>query len=204
VATWLERAQRLHFIAQAGLTYSKDPYDRERFEQIQQVAAEILAEGAGAPLEGALETLRLEKGYATPKVDVRTAVFRDGSILLVREVTDGRWSLPGGWADFGETAAAVAVREVQEESGLEVRLTKLLAVFDKSLRGAPPNVWHAYGVVFRGELTGGAERTTHEIAEVGWFARDALPPLSLGRNTPGVLEILFRHLDDPSRPADFD
>jgi ADP-ribose pyrophosphatase YjhB (NUDIX family) len=207
VSTWIERAQRLQLIAQAGLTYSKDPFDRERFEQIREVAADILAEGTGAPVERTLAMLKAEEGYATPKVDVRTAVFRAGQILLVREASDGHWSLPGGWADLGESAAAVAVREVKEESGYDVRVTKVLAVLDKSRHGAPASIWHAYMIVFRGELVGEvphAGRTAHEITEVGWFSRDALPPLSLNRNTPAVLEKLFEHADDPSLHADFD
>src|SRR5580704_240313 len=107
---WLERAQRLQFIAQAGLTYSRDPYDRERFDQIQAMAAEILADGLDEPVEHVLSILRAEKGYATPKVDIRIAVFEESKVLLVREVSDGRWSLPGGWADVGETPASVAAR----------------------------------------------------------------------------------------------
>jgi ADP-ribose pyrophosphatase YjhB (NUDIX family) len=201
---WLERAQRLQFIAQAGLTYSRDPYDRERFEQIQAVAAEILAEGAGAPVDEVLPILQLEKGYATPKVDIRVAVFEDGRVLLVREASDGRWSLPGGWADVGETPAGVAVREAKEESGYDVRVTKLLGVLDKARHEPSPALWYTYKIFFRGELVGGAPVTGHETAEVGWFARQELPPLSVARNTPGQLARLFEHCDTPDLPADFD
>jgi ADP-ribose pyrophosphatase YjhB (NUDIX family) len=204
VATWLERAQRLQLIGRAGLTYSRDPYDRERFEQVLELAADILAEGTGEPVERTLAVLKAEEGYATPKVDVRTAVFREGQILLVREASDGHWSLPGGWADLGESAATVAVREVKEESGYDVRATKLLGVLDKSRHGSPASLWHAYMVVFRGEVVGGEPRIGHEISEVSWFSRDALPPLSLGRNTPAVLAKLFEHADDPDLHADFD
>jgi ADP-ribose pyrophosphatase YjhB (NUDIX family) len=201
---WLARAQRLQFIAQAGLTYSRDPYDRERFEQIQAVAAEILADGAGEPVDRVLSILRAEKGYATPKVDIRVAVFEDNRVLLVREASDGRWSLPGGWADVGETPAAVAVREAKEESGYDVRVIKLLALLDKAAHDPSPTLWYTYKIFFRGELLGGAPVTGHETAEVGWFARDALPELSVPRNTPAQLARLFEHHDAPDLPADFD
>ncbi len=204
VATWLERAHRLRLIAQAGLEYSRDPYHCERFAQVQELAAEILAEAAGRPVEELLPALQAEKGYPTPKIDVRTAVFRDGQVLLVREVSDGKWALPGGWADLGESAATVAAREVKEESGYEVRITKLLGVLDKLRHGHPPTMWHSYTVVLRGELLGGAPATSHEIGAVDWFRRDALPALSLGRNTPEEVARLFEHLDDPSLPTDFD
>jgi ADP-ribose pyrophosphatase YjhB (NUDIX family) len=201
---WLQRAQRLQFIAQAGLTYSRDPYDRERFEQVQAMAAEILAEGLDEPVEQVLSILRAEKGYATPKVDIRIAVFDDNRVLLVREASDGRWALPGGWADVGETPAAVAAREAKEESGYDVRVTKLLAVLDKGRHDPSPTLWYTYKIFFRGDVVGGAPRTGHETAEVSWFGRDALPPLSVQRNTPQQLARLFEHHDQPDLPADFD
>jgi ADP-ribose pyrophosphatase YjhB (NUDIX family) len=201
---WLARAQRLHFIAQAGLTYSRDPYDRERFGQIQAMAAEILADGMNEPIEEVLSVLRAEKGYATPKVDIRVAVFEGGRVLLVREASDGRWSLPGGWADVGEAPAAMAVREAKEESGYDVRVTKLLALLDKAAHDPSPCLWYTYKIFFRGDLVGGAPRTGHETAEVGWFGRDELPPLSVERNTPKQVARLFEHCDAPDLPADFD
>jgi 8-oxo-dGTP pyrophosphatase MutT (NUDIX family) len=134
---WLTWARELQSIAQAGLTYSRDPYDRERFEQMQRVGAEMIAHHLQEPLETVLPLLRAEKGYATPKIDVRSAVFQDGRILLVRESADGRWSLPGGWCDVGESASAVAARETLEESGYDVRVTKLLGLLDKAHHGHP-------------------------------------------------------------------
>jgi len=201
---WLARAQRLHLIAQAGLTYSRDPFDRERFEQIQAMAAEILAEGMDEPVERVLAILQAENGYATPKVDIRVAVFENDRVLLVREASDGRWALPGGWADVGETPAHVAVREAKEESGYDVRVTKLLAVLDKARHDPTPALWYTYKIFFRGEIAGGSPSTGHETAEVGWFGRHELPPLSVARNTPEQLARLFEHADEPDLPADFD
>ena len=118
---WLRWVKRLQAIAQDGLTYARDDYDLGRYEQLREVAAEILAAHSAADLRHARELLQLETGPATPKVDVRAAVFKDGEILLVKEPDDSGWSVPGGWADVGETASESAVREVREESGYLVR-----------------------------------------------------------------------------------
>lgn len=201
---WLDWARRLQTIAQAGLTYTRDPFDRERFEQMNQIAAELIAHHTGDPVEHVHAILKVEAGYATPKVDVRAVVFREGKILLVREVSDGQWSLPGGWADIGESASEVAVRETREEAGYEVRATKLLAVLDKAKHDHPPQLWYVYKLFFRCELLGGAPAANHEIVEVGWFARDALPPLSLHRNTPAQIDRLFEYEAHPELPTDFD
>jgi len=201
---WLVWARELQSIAQAGATYSRDPYDRERFAQVQRVAAQMIAHHTEQPVERVLPMLQAETGYATPKLDVRTAVFQGGRLLLVQERSDGLWSLPGGWCDIGESASAVAAREVLEESGYEVRITKLLALLDRAKHGHPPAMWHVYKVVFLGELTGGEARPSLETADVGWFGRDAIPPLSLPRNTPAQVARLFEHRAHPGLEADFD
>jgi hypothetical protein len=120
-------AQKIQAIAQTGLTYASDPYDRERYEQLQALAHEMLAEATGSRPEDIRELFALEKGYPTPKVDVRAVVFRDGALLLVQEKSTGGWTLPGGWADIGDSASEVAARETREEAGLEVRPEKLRA-----------------------------------------------------------------------------
>ncbi len=201
---WLRWADALQTIASAGLTYSRDPFDRDRFEQVRNVAAEILARHAGLALSDAQERLRVEPGYVTPKVDVRAAVFDGDRVLLVREVSDGHWSLPGGWADLGESPAEVAAREVREEAGLEVRVTRLLAVLDKRKHPHPPQISYVYKLFFLCQVTGGALRTSEETPGVDWFRRGALPPLSLDRVLPAQVERLFQHRDQPTLPADFD
>jgi ADP-ribose pyrophosphatase YjhB (NUDIX family) len=195
--------RRLQTISQAGLTYSRDPYDRERFEQLQALAAEMAVDDpADAPR--ALEVLRLEQGYATPKVDVRAVVARSGKLLLMREAQDGRWSLPGGWADLGEPPSQVAEREVLEETGYVVRAVKLLAVWDNTKHQHPASVWHTYKLFLRCELEGGAPHYGHETLDSGFFGADELPPLSLPRVTASQLERLFAHLEHPDYPSDFD
>jgi ADP-ribose pyrophosphatase YjhB (NUDIX family) len=202
---WLRWADALQTIAAAGLTYSRDPFDRDRFEQVRAVAAELLARHTDLSLPAAAERLQADAGYVTPKVDVRAAVFdAGGRVLLVKEAADGRWSLPGGWADVGESPAEVAVREVREEAGLEVRAAKLLAVLDKRKHPHPPQLSHAYKLFFLCQVTGGALRESFETPGVDWFRRDALPPLSLDRVLPTQVERVFQHRDRPTLPADFD
>lgn len=201
---WLRWADALQTIASAGLTYSRDPFDRDRFEQVRAVAAEILARQSDLSLPAAAERLRAEPGYVTPKVDVRAVVFDGDRVLLVREASDGRWSLPGGWADVGESPAEVAAREVREESGLEVRVTRLLAVLDKRKHPHPPQLAYVYKLFFLCEVTGGALRTSTETPGVDWFTRRTLPPLSLDRVLPAQVERMFQLRELPGAPADFD
>src|SRR5256885_6719418 len=176
-------ALRLAALSQNGLTFMQDPFDRQRWEEVRRIAAEMLAAGAGTSTDETLAQLSAEHGYATPKVDVRAAVFRNDQVLLVQERSDGRWTLPGGWCDVGEAPGVAAAREVEEESGYQVRTTKLLAVYDKLRHEHPPESLHAYKLFFRCDLLGGAARSSNETTAVGFFAEDALPPLSLARVT---------------------
>jgi ADP-ribose pyrophosphatase YjhB (NUDIX family) len=146
----------------------------------------------------------LEEGYATPKVDVRAAVFRGGEILLVRERSDGRWALPGGWADVGDTPAQCVEREVLEEAGLTVRATHLAAVHDGRRNGHPPRPFHIYKLVFLCDLVGGVVTTSIETDEVAFFPEDDLPPLSHGRVNEGQIALCFQHMRDPTIPTEFD
>ena len=142
---WLSWTKRLQAIAQTGLTFTRDHYDHERYEELQAIAAEMMAVGSGIPdSQKVLDLFRGERGYATPKVEVRGAVVREDQILLVREREDGGWTLPGGWADVGESPSAMVVREVKEESGYEVVPRKLAAVFDRNKHPHPPEPTHAY------------------------------------------------------------
>lgn len=201
---WLRWAEALQTIASAGLTYSRDPFDRDRFEQVRGIAAEILSRHTDLTLPEAAARLRAEPGYVTPKVDVRAAVFDGDRVLLVREVSDGRWSLPGGWADVGESPAEVVVREVREEAGLLVRAVRLLAVLDKRKHPHPTQLAYVYKLFFLCQVLGGELRPSHETPDVDWFSRGALPPLSVDRVLPAQVERLFQLRDDPGLPADFD
>ena len=204
----LDWARRLQAMAQTGLTFARDPYDLERYRAIHQMAAEMVAHAAGAAeVAPILDLLATETGYATPKVDVRGVVFDDrGSLLLVKERSDGKWTLPGGWADVNQSPAENVVREVREEAGYEARATKLLAVFDKNKHAHRPVVRHVYKMFIRCEITGGAAAHggTNETDGVAFYPADGLPELSTDRNTAGQLARMFEHFRRPDLPADFD
>lgn len=201
---WLRWARRIAALAQNGRTYAGTVFDRQRYDELTQIAAEMLAEAAGFPAEEMRRLLEVEEGYATPKVDVRGVVFRGDKILLVREVEDGRWTLPGGWADAGESPREAVQKEILEESGFTARAVKLLALHDRD-RHAPSRLpWAVYKLFIRCEITGGEANGSVETSEVGFFGEDELPPLSEGRVTRAQLKRMFDHLRDPDLPTDFD
>lgn len=191
-------SRELKAMAEAGLRYTTGIYDRERYERLHGIASELLA------AQAADFRWPVEFGYATPKVDVRAAVIEDGRILLVREAGTGQWTLPGGWADLNASPAENAVREVQEEAGLEVEALKLLACWDKDKQGHPRQPEHVYKLVFLCRRTGGELATSQETDGAAFFAPDALPPLCPYRNAPHYLELAFSHAADPLRPTLFD
>ena len=206
---WLDWAKRLQAVAQDGLTYADNPFDLKRYETVRQVAAEILAAQTGADMERILDVFAQQVGYPTPKVDVRGVVVRaDGGLLMVREGIDGRWSLPGGWADVSETPSRAIEREILEEAGYVARAGRLLAVYDRTLHGhEPPYPFHVYKLFFHCALLDERQREERDVTEIldcGWFAEDALPPLSLGRVTSSQLARMFEHVRDPGLPTDFD
>lgn len=201
---WLALAQRLQALAQSGLTYSENPFDIERYRAVQEVAAEMVADCAGADLQMVRELFAGQPGYATPKVDVRGVVFRDDGVLLVKERVDGRWTLPGGWADVNESPGEATVREVYEESGYRTRASKLLALYDRNKHGHTPYIFHIYKLFIRCELEGGAPAESIETAGVGFFGEHELPELSISRVTPGEIARLFEHYRHSGWPTDFD
>src|SRR5580700_1933713 len=202
---WLAIARELRAIAQTGLTFTADQFDRQRYLRVRELAAAMLAHGSGEGCDLILGSLRNDKGYGTPKVDVRGAAFIDGRVLLVREISDGKWTLPGGWADVNQSAAECVIREIAEESGFLARARKLAAVRDYQRSGHPPrNVDSIYKMFFICEITGGAARASNETSEVAFFARDALPPLSLGRTTAAQIDRMFHHAEHPDLATDFD
>ena len=202
--TWLVVGRELKAIAQIGLTFSQDAFDRQRYARIQELSAALIAAGSDGDAAELLELFRLDLGYATPKVDVRGAAFRDGQVLMVREVSDGRWTLPGGWADVNQTAAECVIREISEESGFQARVLRLAAVHDYRKRNRLHHIDSIYKMFFICELVGGSARPSQETSDVGFFSRSKLPMLSAGRTTAEQIELMFRHAERPELPADFD
>lgn len=204
---WLTWTRELQAIAQTGLAFVRDPYDRERYEMLRSLASRIMAAHTASPAERIEALFAGESGYATPKIDVRGAAFDGhGRLLMVREVVDGgRWTLPGGWADVNLTAAENVIKEMREESGFEVRVRKLAAVWDRTRQGHPASAFSCCKMFFICDIVGGTAETSLETSEVGWFGEDELPEdLSLGRVLPGQIRRMFAHARDPALPTDFD
>ncbi len=202
---WLKWARQIQSMAQSGLTYSTNPYDLERYHELLALTEEMSAAQSGVEKEVIHNLFVQEAGYTTPKVDVRGAAFRGDELLLVRELADGgRWTLPGGWCDTGDTPRQAVEREMREETGYEVRAIKLAAVLDRDTQGHPPYFFSVYKLLFLCEITGGSPLQSIETGESAFFNEDALPELSAGRVTEAQLRLLFRHHRDPSLPTEFD
>lgn len=201
---WLEWAKQLQAISQAGLTYSKDIYDLERFELIRKISIEILSQHTDADQEMIKHLFANETGYATPKVDIRGVVFKDHKILMVKENTDGGWSLPGGWGDIGLSPSEVVVKEVKEESGFDVKAVKLIGILDKKCHPHPPSPYHVYKIFILCEIIGGQAKEGIETSAVDFFAKDQLPQLSEERITKSQIQLAFKHLYHSQEPAAFD
>ena len=203
---WTGWIRALQAISQTGLHFASGPFDKERYAQIGKIAAQILASHSNLSEQEALALNAAEFGYATPKVDVRGVAFRDGEMLLVREIADqGRWTLPGGWADVNETPSEAVVREVREESGFETRAVKLLAVYDREKQGHTPSFpYHVYKLFFLCEIVGGAPCPNDEASDIAFFSEHQWPELSLSRVKEGQLLRFFQHYRDPQLPTDYD
>ena len=202
---WIDALQRLRAIAQTGLTYSKDPYDLERYTEITQIVDRGLVELLKAPPATIADVYSLAKGYPTPKLDVRTAVFVAGQILLVRETVDGKWTLPGGWIDETDSPREAAEREVHEESGYQVKVTRLFAIKDRNRRGYERRMLgNCYKLFFLADLVSGTPTPSLETSEVAFFSLQNLPPLSEGRTRREDIEDANRARLDQGLPPIID
>ena len=194
---WLDWAVELQSLAQAGLFYGRDAYDRERYQRVREIAAEMVAQQSELPVEKVRDLFCNETGYQTPKLDTRAAIFEDGRILLVRE-NDGRWSLPGGWVDVNVSVGENAVKEVREEAGLEVTADRVIAVQDRARHNLPV---YAYGVCKIFVLctkVRGAFQANIETTESRYFAEDELPQLADEKNNAEQVRMCFRAMRDPN------
>jgi len=201
---WLDMAKRMQALAQSGLEYSDNKYDRDRYQQMRQLSLEIMQDFTELRMDKLIGAFASEQGYQTPKVDVRGVVFRGDQILMVRETIDGMWSLPGGWADVGLTPSEVAIKEVWEESGLRVVPERLLAVLDKKRHNHPPDMFHIYKIFILCRETGGELKGGMETSETGFFGPDKFPSLSEPRITAEQISLMYEYKNDPLKPASFD
>ncbi|WP_413727470.1 NUDIX hydrolase [Sodalis sp. RH19] len=177
-------AQKLQALAQTGLTYTKDRYDIERYLELRNIAAQLTADVLALDKPPVLDMFKQQEGYATPKVDTRAIILRQGKILLVQEADDRLWSLPGGWADVGDSPSGAVCREVEEETGLTASVERLLGVWDRNQHGHPPYPWHVYKLIFHCRELGGEIRLSEDSLDVDFFDPLDLPPLSLTRIVP--------------------
>jgi ADP-ribose pyrophosphatase YjhB (NUDIX family) len=178
----MEWAREIQAISQTGYFYAENDYQRQRNRRLTEIAAEIISEHANLEHPELVDLFIQQSGYATPRVDVRGAVFCDGKILLVRERIDGGWTMPGGWADVGDVPSEAAEREVLEEAGFQVKASKLIGVYDAN-RSDPLEIFHAFKIVFLCTILGGEARPSSETSEVKFFGRDEIPSQFSGERT---------------------
>ena len=204
--SWLAMAKKLHAIASTGMFFGESEFDKERYAEISEIATQMLADLGQKPISQLPDLFPdFATGYATPKVDVRAAIIRDNQILLVREVLDGLWTLPGGYADVGLSAAENTVKEVKEESGLNVSIRQLIGVFHKAKHEYTQDVRDFYKFYFLCDEDGtGEPETGPETSDVGFFNLDSLPPLSLGRSIHKHIELAFEFNNNPQSTTIFD
>ena len=200
---WLDWAVELQSLAQAGLTYGKDRYDRERYERIRTIAAEMLAYQTDLPLEKVQNLFCSESGYQTPKLDTRAAIFRDNTVLLVRE-NNGTWSLPGGWVDVNVSVRENTVKEVKEEAGLDVTADRLIAVQDRAKHNRPLYAYGVCKIFVLCSLLGGQFTPNLETTASAFFPEDELPNLALEKNTPEQVKMCFAAYRQPNWVPLFD
>jgi ADP-ribose pyrophosphatase YjhB (NUDIX family) len=182
-------AKELKGIAQTGLAYEKDVFDKERYTQMHELAISMLSYISGLKKEEVNKKLPIESGYTTPKIAVRGVVIKNRKLLMVKEAADGLWCLPGGWCDIGLTASENVEKEIEEETGLRTKATRLLAFFDQTKKHPSVTMQHIYTVYFLCELISGDMKGSIETTNVGFFDRDHIPPLSSERMTHEQLEI---------------
>ena len=212
MSSTLDLARRLLALAQSGLHFTHDPYDKERYEEIARIASELLAAQSvaapGVTPEAILELWRRDKGYITPKIEVRGAIFRkkdaNAEVLLVRETIDGKWTLPGGWVDVNEGPRQAIEKEIAQESGYVAEVVKLAAVYDKLRHAHPPSLFHTWKLFFLCEIRGGQPTFSLETDGIEFFPLDSLPELSLPRTTPAQIARMHTHYLDRDLPTDVD
>jgi ADP-ribose pyrophosphatase YjhB (NUDIX family) len=200
---WLKWAREIQSIGQTGLHFAENQYQEERFSRLLEISAEIISDHSNLDRSEMIQVFNQQIGYATPRVDVRGAVFRDKKLLFVREIADGGWTMPGGWADVGDVPSEAVEREVLEESGFEVKTRKVIGVYDANRTG-PLEIFHAFKIVFLCDIVSGEPRVSSETSAVEFFAQEDIPGTLSGERTK------MRHIQDAflaiseDRPTIFD
>jgi len=191
----LKIARRIQAISQSGLHFAENDFDRERYEELRNLSVDLASAVSDTEPSRIHDLFTNETGFQTPKVDVRSVVIKEGKILMVRERVDGRHSMPGGFADINYSPSEVAVKEVREETGLNVRFNRVLALVDTDRHGFPPLPYHFYKIVMLCDLVDGELCDSNETTGAGFFEFENLPELSLERNTPQLFELIRRQME---------
>ena len=200
---WLKWAIEIQSIAQSGLTYTKDEYDKERYEQLRNIASEMLSYKTDIPGDKVKDLFCNESGYQTPKLDTRAVVFEEDKILLVRE-KNGLWSLPGGWVDVLESIESNTIKEVKEESGLDVIAKRIIAIQDRNKHNKPLYPYGVCKIFVECEVIGGEFAKNIETTEIGYFSIDNLPTLCEAKSTVKQIEMCFKSKDNENWKVIFD
>ncbi len=201
---WLMIAREIQQLSQTGAAFAVTEYEKQRYKRLTEITAEIIEHHTELERESIQKVLMEHPGYATPKVDVRAAVVKDGKILLVQESTDKCWAMPGGWADVGDIPSEVAIRETKEETGYDVKPIKVIGVYDANRIGGRLELFHAFKIIFLCELIGGKAAASDETIDVQFFDFKNLPALSLNRTNEKHLNEIKLHLVNPERKTFFD
>ena len=201
---WLTWAKKIQSVAQAGLEYSKDKYDRERFQELRDLSCEIMSEYTELSYDKVKDLFCNESGYQTPKVDVRAAVFKENKILLVKESIDGYWSMPGGWAEYNLSVKENIIKECMEEAGAKVKPIKLISILNRNWHVNKQYPYGVYKIFVLCELEEINFKDNIETLEYGFFDLKELPPLSIGRNTEEQVEMCFKFVLDKENSVIFD
>ena len=204
IPRWLKWAREIQQLSQTGLAFAVTDYEKQRYKRLTEITAEIVEHHTSLEKDSVEKVMMKQPGYATPKIDVRAAVMQNYKILLVQEISDERWAMPGGWADVGDIPSEVAVRETKEESGYDVKPIKVIGVFDANRLGGQLEFFHAFKIVFLCELIGGKAATSDETQEVNFFNFDDFPTLSLNRTNDKHIKEILAHLKNPQRSTFFD
>lgn len=202
---WLQWSRRIQAITQSGIQYAANPFDLGRYRELNQIAAEMMADGTGTAPGDVQIVFDAQSGYATPKLDVRGVVLKGEKILLVRELMDGGlWTLPGGFVEINESPSSAVERELREEAGVITKAKRILAVYDHNLHGHPHFPFHVYQMFIECDLVAEATPDPIETADPTYFSLRDLPKLSLPRVTPQEIKRIFELVKDPLQQTDFD
>ncbi|MGL4731021.1 MAG: NUDIX hydrolase N-terminal domain-containing protein [Clostridium sp.] len=182
-------AMELQSIAQNGLTYTKDPFDKERFERVREISAQIVSMKTGFPIEKVKDLFCNETGYQTPKIETRAAIFNENKILLVKE--QNKWSLPGGWVDYNESISSNTIKEVKEEAGLDIIPLRIIAIQDRNKHNFPKFAYGICKVFVLCSVIGGSFQSNNETTESNFFSLDNLPIIDENKNVYDQIQMCF-------------